>query len=119
MRIENSGATPALNLVPRDGVFTRPTLPAYDDEIMGEPTSRSVLGPGVAMTLFPVSNAVVSSEKQIQAVVIGANRIFVRGEVAYEDIFGEKHSTRFCFSTTGENYDKAPLSACAEQNQVN
>jgi len=114
---KNTGQTPALNLewtFDTDSALSGGHCYLKADTIVS--ASRGAIGPGEV-----IANAGVRINPLLQPCLddleTGASVFSVRGTIRYEDIFGERHFTNFCFHTT--KFSTQVLTACEDHNDLN
>jgi len=103
---KNTGPTPALNVRPVMRVVV--TDKPLDWALIGEGTvSNGVIGAGAvassglqAPTLTPMDMA---------NLLAGTSRVYLYGVVKYEDVFGKRRETRFCFMNDKIHPEHGPL----------
>jgi hypothetical protein len=96
----NSGQTPArgIQFKARSAILPSPLpkeihLPEEPDEGSG----GSILGPNQSAHMFAVVDG-FRADDEVESIKNGVDTkaLYVWGRVTYEDVFGEKHFTRFC-----------------------
>jgi hypothetical protein len=94
--IENSGSTPARNLVVclNSGFFDNAIPPGFDYSDTNEPR-KMVVGPRAVVNSEPITLHVVDMDR----VTSGKQRCFCWGWIDYNDVFhgSPRHRTEFCF----------------------
>jgi hypothetical protein len=116
--IHNSGKTPGIRAVPRMAYSLTPLSGidkfGFEPEIAGTRT----FPPGEA--LYPVYLSIpkggAASEQEVTRILDGALPIYIYGVIDYEDIFGEKHFTRFCAVYIYNKDDPTLLRWCEEKD---
>lgn len=95
MEFVNSGKTQAIDvravIAARTMFKDVPFSPAYQGTA---PNSRTNLRPGVPFSVR-LPNVTLSQE-QVTAIRSGSLRLYVYGEISYQDIFTSHHCTKFC-----------------------
>jgi len=114
---KNTGQTPALNLewtFDTGSAFSEGHCHLKADTVVS--ASRGAIGPGEVIT-----NAGIRINPLLQLCLddlkMGTSVFSVRGTIRYEDIFGERHFTNFCFHTT--KLSTQILTACEDHNDLN
>jgi hypothetical protein len=101
VRSENTGRTPALNVVIKKIVSSDPpnqeTIDIPIDEL--EPT-KIVISPGNKFS--GLTKPVRLTETEIEAIKENRARIYIFGTIYYEDIFDRGHKTTYCAFYTSE-----------------
>ena len=117
-KFENSGGTPAFRIDANVSYTFQPgPLSKYFQyiETLGgeEPNPR---GHGVMPPHVP-SDYVVGLEpvESLNAVMHGETKLYVFGHVSYDDIFGDRHTTTFCFE---HHYPENVFTLCSYHNDT-
>lgn len=95
----NTGQTPAHNVryTARCGILSLPLPDDYDFPLPDPHNEGAILGPHQDMTLHSRFDTMVPDDLASDVKYgRGNSRLYVWGEVRYEDVFGETHYTKFC-----------------------
>ena len=108
LEIINSGKTPALETETAGVVSERPDTPRVDPTLPATVSSRGVVGPGVVVTTEFESKVPITKD-DIDWIQMGLNYIYVNGLIIYNDVFGQKHRTEFCFKISQKELQTQPF----------
>lgn len=120
MWITNTGKTPARRCVSDIGYKTLGPGEAFDPSKhvrykRVEDPGVIVLFPGTRFSV-PVTGDVLLSEATVAALKAGGIVIHLYGRIAYDDVFGQRHTTTYCNVL---ETDLKNLKACATYNDAN
>jgi hypothetical protein len=116
----NSGKTPALNVV-SSGDADTVARGFSESEInsslgTGHPGSKFVIGPGVTAKTMCNGLRLIADETEIDDLHAASSekgpRLYVRGVIAYDDIFGKPHRTTFCAWINGRDLEGPTMHSC-------
>ena len=98
--LTNTGETPARNIRfnARAGIYSTPlSKGAYLAEGGDADISESMMGPHQTANLFAVVDG-FCADNEVEKIKAGCfeKGLYVWGLITYEDVFGERHFTRFC-----------------------
>ncbi len=100
--LENKGATPAFNLSANASLCLYPDATPPDNEPVGTniPTdaAKQTLGSGAT---HAIRDGVSCTPNNAADVLAGRWTLLVLGNVTYEDVFGETHTTKFRYKSHG------------------
>lgn len=122
LKIINSGNTPADNVVSycHLTVRNRPlplfTLADAKKDIEDERASRTQIPPNGGVIFQDLFSATRLSEKVSRLLNESDDRVFVWGMVTYDDVFGRRRWTKFCFEQVAGSRD---LENCSNNNEAN
>ncbi|OFV97019.1 MAG: hypothetical protein A3F68_03100 [Acidobacteria bacterium RIFCSPLOWO2_12_FULL_54_10] len=103
VRIRNNGGSPAIDVevaymlqnVPKGGL---PNFPNIWERTAHEPRGKSVLQPTDGIMVAPsTENDGPLNTDTVDAILHGDYISYIFGEVAYTDIFGDRHWTKWCY----------------------
>lgn len=102
LTIKNNGTTPSIDTMDWANVIIDkfPLDRDIQTNQFGVMHPRSVLSPSASI-VYPLYLPQEAPEDDIMKVSNGEYAIYVYGGIEYKDIFGETHSTRFCFRCIG------------------
>lgn len=107
---KNFGSTPAIGA--RSSMFCCEWHSPYFPPWFPFPEMPSLWGPGSGEPnhipqggTIPVASFMVIPLDHVEEIAKGWRRVFVWGEVSYEDIYGGQHRTRFCYRSSGAGYE--------------
>ncbi|MFI5126984.1 MAG: hypothetical protein ACHQJX_09165, partial [Candidatus Acidiferrales bacterium] len=112
----NSGRTPALHvkhLLTVKSMLTSQKFTFTHGPAMGA-NSDTVIQPNMQVPF--VAEPDVPTQAQIDAIKSGTATLRIYGRIDYEDVFGAKHYTKFCFIL---GRDLTSLEWCSEYNEAN
>jgi hypothetical protein len=116
----NSGKTPAINAIVAGNVASREVASKdfFNAGTTGEPTSRTVIGPGGTATMFLDTGEPVRKKAEID-VLSTTYTLYVRGRIQYETV-GQIHTTKFCLKLPARNYalGRTMFAGCEDGNSA-
>lgn len=127
LNVDNAGQTPAYNVVINTHMVidTIPLVKPLPPIPIESETSKIVIHPGVRFNTLAYMERVLTVEEVAALNNDGEIRLYVYGEITYEDIFGTPHKTAFRASTISPkrlpaNFPKNPRGYryCEEGNEA-
>jgi hypothetical protein len=114
--IENTGRTPAMN------VTLTSRLDYRDSDISDDPDYRTQPEPESKLSILSGFShpAIVFGERglfknEVEDLVNQKTRFYSYGVIQYDDVFGERHTTKYC---GWYNFEKTSFTSCRNHNQI-
>ena len=114
----NTGKGPALRVTPKSKLYVWQGEPPNDPIRAEEPAViQVILSPGVTGMQFETAPMTIADQATVESYNSGRSKIYIRGEIDYEDIFRLPHRTTLCaLHTHGEPLDAFTL--CGHGNEI-
>ena len=117
--ITNTGPSPALNMTATLAMVVKNDYPLPDDFEMPQPRfpvhSSTNLMSGVVAPMHLVPNAEIAATFRERPAKV---HVYILGKIEYTDIFGDRHTTRYCYFRFEDEPPGTEIHSCKTWNSM-